>query len=324
MGKSVLADGKERVVTHGEWLKTLRALVGMTQETLWLKSAVPRATIALLETDATALSRTHAVRLAGALGCSLQALVCAAPTPDETHLLLALHELGIQPNSLCPKVSIKHRQNVDSSWFIAALEKYRSESAMDEFQSKLKMNISTLIKVIRVRGLHYPLRGRVRKLLGVGETDVFRVVLVHIFKLDQGFLDGPKLDIEPLYAAKPAQSVTEASTELGEEGRALAKLLNHESSTYGMGNDSMERVGVSIPKGAKVYIAPFSGDLFSIHSKAVAVKIKTASGDGFCIRQLMVDAGRQYLRAWNSAYPTLEVNADTQVVGLVKKWSMSF
>lgn len=305
--------------THGQWLRLLRNAAGLTQDVLWLKSAVPRGTIALLETDATTMNEETATRLAKALDCSRRALVLAAPEAGESNIKNIIETHGIEPNSLCPKISPNHRARAEVHIVSERIRALKA-TASSAFEGNVDLSAKEALILIKDKGLTGVMRKRVLEQLNLTESTLSRLIISLIFHIHPPLLDGP--DIQHLVNSGRAKAVLPTKG-LSEEDKLISQLVSRRAGNYLMPNDSMERVGVSIPQGAKLRILPHDRDVSLLDGKVVLVRVKSDHGAAVCIRQLIVDAGRRYLRAWNGGYPTLEVDDKTQVIGCVIKWSMS-
>lgn len=93
---------------------------------------------------------------------------------------------------------------------------------------------------------------------------------------------------------------------------AFALRVKGDSMTSFMG-------GKSIPEGAVVIVDPC---IPAEHGKVVVARLD--SSNEATLKQLVIDGGHKYLKPFNNSYPTMPINGNCTIIGVVKQVIQDF
>lgn len=85
--------------------------------------------------------------------------------------------------------------------------------------------------------------------------------------------------------------------------------------------DSMTSVhgGKSIPEGSVIIVDP---NIAAEHGKVVVARLDDC--DEATLKQLVIDGGSKFLKPFNSSYPTISINGNCTIIGVVKQVIQDF
>ncbi len=77
--------------------------------------------------------------------------------------------------------------------------------------------------------------------------------------------------------------------------------------------------GKSIPEGSVIIVDP---NVPAEHGKVVVARLEDS--DEATLKQLVIDGGAKYLKPFNNSYPTLPINGNCTIIGVVKQLIQDF
>lgn len=77
--------------------------------------------------------------------------------------------------------------------------------------------------------------------------------------------------------------------------------------------------GKSIPEGSVIIVDP---NVPAEHGKVVVARLEDS--DEATLKQLVIDGGAKYLKPFNNSYPTLQINGNCTIIGVVKQLIQDF
>lgn len=85
--------------------------------------------------------------------------------------------------------------------------------------------------------------------------------------------------------------------------------------------DSMTSLtgGKSIPEGSVIIVDP---NMQAEHGKVVVARLE--ENDEATLKQLVIDGGTKYLKPFNNSYPTMSINGNCTIIGVVKQVIQDF
>ena len=97
--------------------------------------------------------------------------------------------------------------------------------------------------------------------------------------------------------------------------------VSDESFALRVKGDSMTSFsgGKSIPEGSVIIVDP---NVPAEHGKVVVARLEDS--DEATLKQLVIDGGAKYLKPFNNSYPTLPINGNCTIIGVVKQLIQDF
>ncbi|WP_171047569.1 S24 family peptidase [Pseudoalteromonas sp. S554] len=97
--------------------------------------------------------------------------------------------------------------------------------------------------------------------------------------------------------------------------------VSDESFALRVKGDSMTSLsgGKSIPEGSVIIVDP---NISAEHGKVVVARLDNS--DEATLKQLVEDGGSKYLKPFNSSYPTIAINGNCTIIGVVKQVIQDF
>ncbi len=97
--------------------------------------------------------------------------------------------------------------------------------------------------------------------------------------------------------------------------------VSDESFALRVKGDSMtsNTGGKSIPEGSVIIVDPC---LVAEHGKVVVARLDDSNEA--TLKQLIIDGGSKYLKPFNSSYPTMPINGNCTIIGIVKQVIQDF
>lgn len=77
--------------------------------------------------------------------------------------------------------------------------------------------------------------------------------------------------------------------------------------------------GKSIPEGSVIIVDP---NMQAEHGKVVVARLE--ENDEATLKQLVIDGGTKYLKPFNNSYPTMPINGNCTIIGVVKQVIQDF
>ena len=77
--------------------------------------------------------------------------------------------------------------------------------------------------------------------------------------------------------------------------------------------------GKSIPEGSVIIVDP---NVPAEHGKVVVARLEDS--DEATLKQLVIDGGAKYLKPFNNSYPTMPINGNCTIIGVVKQLIQDF
>lgn len=77
--------------------------------------------------------------------------------------------------------------------------------------------------------------------------------------------------------------------------------------------------GKSIPEGSVIIVDP---NMQAEHGKVVVARLEES--DEATLKQLVIDGGTKYLKPFNNSYPTMSINGNCTIIGVVKQVIQDF
>lgn len=77
--------------------------------------------------------------------------------------------------------------------------------------------------------------------------------------------------------------------------------------------------GKSIPEGSVIIVDP---NMQAEHGKVVVARLEDS--DEATLKQLVIDGGAKYLKPFNNSYPTMPINGNCTIIGVVKQLIQDF
>ncbi|WP_273008429.1 LexA family protein [Pseudoalteromonas lipolytica] len=77
--------------------------------------------------------------------------------------------------------------------------------------------------------------------------------------------------------------------------------------------------GKSIPEGSVIIVDP---NIQAEHGKVVVARLEES--DEATLKQLVIDGGTKYLKPFNNSYPTMPINGNCTIIGVVKQVIQDF
>jgi SOS-response transcriptional repressor LexA len=77
--------------------------------------------------------------------------------------------------------------------------------------------------------------------------------------------------------------------------------------------------GKSIPEGSVIIVDP---NVPAEHGKVVVARLEESNEA--TLKQLVIDGGVKYLKPFNSSYPTMPINGNCTIIGVVKQLIQDF
>jgi len=97
--------------------------------------------------------------------------------------------------------------------------------------------------------------------------------------------------------------------------------VSDESFALRVKGDSMTSFtgGKSIPEGSVIIVDP---NMQAEHGKVVVARLE--ENDEATLKQLVIDGGTKYLKPFNNSYPTMSINGNCTIIGVVKQVIQDF
>lgn len=102
--------------------------------------------------------------------------------------------------------------------------------------------------------------------------------------------------------------------ESAERYRTTAKVGPNAFAVRVVGDSMTSNAGRSIPAGAIVIADP---DIEAVSGKVVIARLDDSSEA--TVKELVIDAGRKYLRPFNSSFPTIPINGNCTIIAVAKQ-----
>lgn len=99
-----------------------------------------------------------------------------------------------------------------------------------------------------------------------------------------------------------------------ERYRTTAKVGPNAFAVRVVGDSMTSNAGRSIPAGAIVIADP---DIEAVSGKVVIARLDDSSEA--TVKELVIDAGRKYLRPFNNSFPTIQINGNCTIIAVAKQ-----